>query len=71
MRLQPETAARKSLKEHLNIVTKPQGRAKIISMQIIRQDMNSIEIKLDLSKSTKTLNRLSEMTQDRKNWRSI
>ena len=39
-------------------------------MQTIRQDLNSIGIKLDLSKATKTLNRLLELTHDRKTWRS-
>ena len=40
-------------------------------MQTIRQDLNSIGIKLDLSKATKTLDRLLELTHDRKTWRSI
>ena len=35
-----------------------QGRPKTTWMQTIRQDLKCIEIKLDLSKATKTLNRL-------------
>ena len=33
--------------------------------------MVKIGIKLDLSKESQTLNRLSELTQERKNWRGI
>ena len=40
-------------------------------MQTIGKDLNSIEINLDLSKATKTLDRLLELTHNRKNWRSI
>ena len=39
-------------------------------MQTIRQDLNSIGIKLDISNATKTMNRLLELTHDRKTWRS-
>ena len=49
----------------------PRGRPKMTWMQTIRQDLNSIGIKLDLSKATKTLNRLLELTHHRKNWPSI
>ena len=71
MRLHPETPARKALEEYLRKVKRPQGRPKTTWMQTIRQDLNSIGIKLDLSKATKTLNRLLELTHDRKTWRSI
>ena len=71
MRLHPETPARKALGEYLREVKRPRGRPKTTWMQTIRQDLNTIGIKLDLSKATKTLNRLLELTQDRKNWRSI
>ena len=37
---------------------------------LIFEDLNSIGIKLDLSKATKRLNRLLELTYDRKTWRS-
>ena len=60
MRLHPETLARKTLKEYLRKEKQPQGRPKA-----------SVRIKLDLSKEAKTLNRLSELTQGRKNWRGI
>ena len=40
-------------------------------MQTIRQDLNSIGIKLNFSKASKTLNRLLELTHDRKTWRSF
>ena len=48
-----------------------QGRPKTTWMQTIRQDLKCIEIKLDLSKATKTLNRLLELMHNRRNWRSI
>ena len=71
MRLHPETPARKALKEYLRKVKRPQGRPKTTWMQTIRQDLACVGIKLDLSKEAQTLNRLSELTQDRKNWRGI
>ena len=37
----------------------------------MRQDLAKIGIKLDLSKETQTLKRLSEVTQDGKNWRGL
>ena len=40
-------------------------------MQTVMQDLASIGIKLDLSKEAKTLNKLSDLTRDRKNWRGI
>ena len=67
MRLHPETPARKALKEYLRKVKRPQGRPKMTWMQTVRQDLASIEIKLDLSKEAQTLKRLSDLT----NWRGI
>ena len=71
MRLHSETAARKALKEYLRKAKRPQGRPKTTWMQTVRQDLASIGIKLDLSKEAQTLNKLSELTQDRENWRGI
>ena len=71
MRLHPETPARKAIGEYLREVKRLWGRPKTTLMQTIWQDLNTIGIKLDLSKAAKTLNRLLELTQDRKNWRSI
>ena len=71
MRLNPETSARKALEEYLRKVKRPQERPKTTWMQTIRKDLNSHEIKLDPSKSTKTLDRLLELTHNKKNWRSI
>ena len=71
MRLHPETPARKALEEYLRKVKRPRGRLKMTWMQTIRQNLNSIGIKLDLSKATKTLNRLLEVTGNGENWRSI
>ena len=67
----PETPARKALEEYLRKAKRPQGRPKTTWMQTKRKDLNSIGIKLDLSKATKTLDRLLELTHNRKNWRSI
>ena len=64
-----ETATRKTLTEHRR--KRPQGRPKTTWMQVVRQDLASIGIKMDLLKETQTLNGLSELTQDRKNWRGI
>ena len=66
MRLHPETPARKALKEYLRKVKRLQGRQKITWMQTVKQDLASIEIKLDLSKEAQTLKRLSDPTHDRK-----
>ena len=66
-----ETATRKTLTEHLRKVQRPQGRPKTTWMQVVRQDLASIGIKSDLLKEAQTLNGLSELTQDRKNWRGI
>ena len=71
MRLHPETPARKALKEYLRKVEQLQGRPKMTWMQTVRQDLASIEIKLDLSKEAQTLKRLSHLTHDRKNCRGI
>ena len=71
MRLHPETPARKTLKEYLRKVKRPQGRTKMTWVQTVRQDLASIGIKLDLSKEAQTLNRLYELTQNRKNWCGI
>ena len=57
MRLHPETPARRALEEYLRKVKRPRGRPKATWTQIIRQDLNSIGIKLNLSKATKALNR--------------
>ena len=50
MHLHPETPARKTLKEYLRKVKRPQGRPKTTWVQTVRQDLASIGIKLDLSK---------------------
>ena len=71
MRLHPEIPARKALKEYLRKVKRPRGRPKTTWMQTVRQDLASIGIKLDLSREEQTLNRLSDLTRDRKNWRGI
>ena len=71
MRLHPETLAIKAFEEYLRKLKRPQGRPKTTWMQTIRQDLNSIGIKLDLSKATKTLDRLLELPHNRRNWRSI
>ena len=67
MQLHPETPARKAFEECLKKGKKPRGRPKTTWMQTIRQDLNSIGIKFDLSKATKTLNRLLELMHNRKN----
>ena len=69
MRLHPETPARKALNEYLRKVERPQGRPNTTWMQTVRQDLASVGVKLDLSKEAQTLNRLSDLTRDRKNWR--
>ena len=71
LRLHPETPARKALKEYFRKVKRPQGRPKTTWMQTVRQNLASTGIKLDLSKEAQTLNRLSDLTWDRKNWRGI
>ena len=71
MRLHPETQAWKTLKEYLKKVKRPQGSPTTTLMQTVRQDLASIGIKLDRSKESQILNKLSELTQDRKNWRDI
>ena len=71
MRLHPERPAKKALKEYLRKVKRPQGGPKTTWMQTVRQDLASIGIKLDLSKEAKILNKISYLTQDRKNWRGI
>ena len=71
MRLHPEAPARKALQEYLRKVKRPQGRPKTTWMQTVRQDLARIGITLDLSKEAQTLSRLSELTQDRENWRGI
>ena len=52
IRLHPETPARKALEEYLRKVKRPRGRPKPTWMQTIQQDLNSIGIKLELSKAT-------------------
>ena len=49
-------------------VERPQGRPKTTLMLTVRQHLASIGIKLHLSKEAQTLNVLSQLTQDRKNW---
>ena len=71
MRLHADTPARKSLEECLRKVKLPRGGPKTTWMQTVRQDLAKIGIKLELSKDAHTLKRLSELTQDRKNWRGI
>ena len=67
MRLHPETPARKALKEYLRKVKRPQGRPKTTWMQTVKQDLSNIGIKLYRSNEAKTLNKLSDLTRDRKN----
>ena len=69
MRLHADTPARKSPQEYLRKVKR--GKPKTTWMQTVRQDLVKIRIKLDLSKDAQSLNRLSELTQDRKKWRGI
>jgi len=57
--------------EYLRKVKRPQGGPKMTWMQTVRQDLASVGIILDLAKEVQTLNRLSELIQDRKNWRDI
>ena len=71
MRLHPETPARNTFEEYLRKVKRPQGRPKTTWMHTIRQDLSKIGIKLDLSNATKTLNKLSELTQNRTDWSNI
>ena len=71
MLLQPETPARKALKEDLRNVKRPQGRPKTTWMQTVRQDLGSLGIELGLSRGAQTLDTLSRLTHDRKNWRGI
>ena len=71
MRLHPETPARKTLKEYIWKVERPQEGSNTTWMQRVRQNLASVVIKLDLAKEAKTFNRLSELTKDRKNWRDI
>ena len=60
-----------TLKRYPRKVKRPQGRPKTTWMQTVRQDLASIGIEIDLSKAAHTLNILSELTQDRNNWRGI
>ena len=71
MRLHPETPARNVFEDYLRKVKRPQGRPKTTWMQMIRQDLSKIGIKLDLSNATKTLNKLVELTQNRTDWSNI
>ncbi len=70
MRLNPDTPARKALEEYLRKVKRPQGRPKTTWMQTVRQDLATIDIKLDLAKGTQSLSKLVQLTRDRQKWRS-
>ena len=71
MHLLSEPPARKALKEYLRKAKRPQGRPKTTWMQTVRHGLASIGIKLDISKEAQTLNKFSELTQDRENWCGI
>ncbi len=62
MQLHPETSARKAPEEYLRKVKRPQRRPKTTWMQTVRQDLATIDIKLDLPEGTQTVNKLVELT---------
>ena len=70
MRLHPETPARNAFEEYRKKVKRPQGRPKTTWMQTI-DCLSKIEIMLDLSSATKTINKLFELTQSRADWSII
>ena len=67
MDLHPAAPSKEVLEEYLRKVKRRQGRPKTTWMQTVRQDLASIEVKLDLSNRAQTLNRLSELKRDRNN----
>ena len=71
MHLHPETPARKALKDYLRKMKWPQGRPKMTWMQTGRQDLASAGIELDLSRGAQSLDKLSRLTHDRRNWHGI
>ena len=71
MRLHPDTPARQSLTEYLRKVKRPKGRPQYTWMEQIRRDLATIEIKLDYTNPTQTIDQLRDLAQDRDAWRSI
>ena len=71
MRRHPETRGREAPEEHLMKMKRVQRRLNKTMMQIIRQDLHINGIRLDLSKKTEFLIRLSELTYDKNHLCSI
>ena len=73
MRLDEQTPVRHSLQESLSDIQGKVGRPKLKWIKVIEKDLVSVNINLDLNRSTpdNTIRKLVELTNDRKDWRKI
>ncbi len=71
MHVHHDTPARRSLTECLRKVKRPQGRPTHTWIEQIKQDLNTINIRLDLNKPTETITILCDLAQNRNTWHDI
>eukprot|EP00794_Sanderia_malayensis_P013659 gene13660-15088_t len=71
MRLDPGTPVRKSMKEFLRPVKRPQGRPKKTWMEVIKNDLKEINIELNFKKPEETIKVLEYHARNRERWRSL
>ena len=71
MRLDERTPVRRSLEESLTDVRRKIGRPCLTWIKVVEKDLESVDINLDLNKSTpsETLRKLVNLTADRNKWR--
>ena len=71
MRLDEGTPVRRSLREALTDVRRKVGRPCLTWMKVIEKDLAKINIDLDVNGSTpdELLEKLVDLTKDRKKWR--
>ena len=71
MRLHPNTPARKALSESIRPAKKPRGKPQYTWITLIREDLKSIGITLNLAILSEVINTLTDITSDRDKWRQI
>ena len=71
LRLHPDTPARRALEEYLRLTKKPQGRPKLTWISLIKQDLRTARIELNLKEPQETLDTLCGLARDRNAWRDL
>ena len=70
MRLNEQTPARRALEEYSNPeIKRPRGKPPITWMAMIRDDLQTINIKLNLNKQQETIQKLQQLTSNRQQWK--